>query len=203
MEMVKRIFPLTLKALAIVGFVVAVAGCAVGPMDPGRRQLEAKHRNWIDLIQNTAVSDKIYELTDRGDVLPIMLNALALDDRVLAEARNQWGVDPRFMEKINTWLSKGRIVVLVGLYTRDIQDEDILKNNRFRLSLRTGGGLKTDSTNKELLKGNFVVDYFPIFNPWEKVLAVSFDGLWDQNPILVLDCPYGSREISLLKRAKL
>jgi hypothetical protein len=42
-------------------------------------------------------------------------------------------------------------------------------------------------------------DYFPIFNPWEKVLALSFDGLWNQNPILVLDWPYGSREISLSK----
>ncbi|MDR0621843.1 MAG: hypothetical protein LBJ61_08200 [Deltaproteobacteria bacterium] len=178
------------------------AGCASGPLEPGRRAMEARQRQWIDLIREATSADKIYELTDEGGVLPLMVSVLPLNDRVLAEARNRWGTDPRFTEKLNGWLSKGRIVALVGIYTRDVTEEDLLKNNRFRLSIRTNGGLKSEPNDKELLKGSFLSDYFPIFNPWEKVVAVSYAGLWDQNPILVLDCPYGSREISLVQGAK-
>jgi hypothetical protein len=190
-----------LKALIIFGLLVTWGACASGPLDPSRRALEARHQNWIKVIQGALVTDQIYELTNQGDVLPLMVNALPLDDRVLAEARNLWGTDPRFMEKLNSWLAKGRIVVLVGLYTRDLHEDDLLKNNRFRLSIRTNNGLKTDSKNKELLKQNYIVDYFQVFNPWERVVAISFDGLWTQNPILVLDCPYGTREINLAKRS--
>jgi hypothetical protein len=171
-------------------------------MEPGRRALEAKRGQWIELLRKTVVSDKVYELTDEGAVLPLMVNALPLGDRVLAEARDRWGADPRFTEKLNSWLSKGRLVVLVGLYARDLGEDDLIRDNRFRLALRTGGGLKTSPNNVELLKEKFLADYFQIFNPWENVLAVSFDGQWNQNPILVLDCPYGTREIGLAQEAK-
>jgi hypothetical protein len=202
MRLLKLHISQLLAILVLLCAIAAFAGCSSGPLEPSRRALEARHRHWIDLIRKNVTSDKIYELTDQGAVLPLLVNALPLDDPVLAEARNRWDADPRFMEKLNSWLSKGRIVVLVGLYSNDIHEDDLLKNNRFRLSLRTNGGLKTDPISKELLKGAFLSDYFQIFNPWEKVLAVSFDGLWTQNPILVLDCPYGSREISLVQGAK-
>ncbi|MDR2300825.1 MAG: hypothetical protein LBF38_02130 [Deltaproteobacteria bacterium] len=198
----KRNIGHVLKALIIFCVLAVLGGCASGPLEPSRRALEARHRNWIKVIQGALVSDRVYELTDDGSVLPLIVNALPLDDRVLAEARNLWGTDPRFMEKINSWLSKGRIVVLVGLYTRDIHEDDIIKDNRFRLSIRTNNGLKTASKNKELIKQNYIVDYFQVFNPWERVVAFSFDGLWTENPILVLDCPYGTREINLAKRSK-
>jgi hypothetical protein len=201
MELVKRNIGQALLVLAVWCALSALVGCASGPMDPSRRALEARHQNWIKVLQKSTSTDKIYELTDQGDILPILVTALPLDDLVLAEARNLWGTDPRFMEKLNSWLSKGRVVVLVGIYTRDLREDDVIKNNRFRLSLKTNSGLKTDSTNKELLHQSYLVDYFQVFNPWERVVAVSFDGLWNQNPILVLDCPYGTREISLANRS--
>jgi hypothetical protein len=182
--------------------VLALVSCTTGPMEPGRRALEAKHQAWVELSHKSLVTDRIYELTDQGDVLPIMIDALPLDDQVLAKIRELWGDDPRLKGKIDSWLAKGRIVVLAGLYTRDVTEDDLMKNNRFRFSLRTGGGLKTEPKAKEIVKGSLIEDYFQIFNPWAKVVALSFDGLWDQNPVLVLDWPYGSREVALVQGAR-
>jgi hypothetical protein len=202
MEFVKKYCSLVLKLVLALSLVAALTGCASGPLEPSRRELEANRRAWLKEVRSAFVSDKIYELTDKGDVLPLFINALPLDDGVMAEARKLWGTDPRFVEKTNAWLAKGRIVVLVGLYTRDLQQDDLLKNDRFRVSLRSNGGLKAPPTGKELVKFDLITDFFPLFNPWEQVLAVSFDGLWTQNHILVIDSPYGVREINLTRGAK-
>jgi hypothetical protein len=203
MELLKNNFCLVLKLLIALILVLGLFGCSVGPMELGRRALEAKHQTWIDLLQNAKVSDKIFELTDNADILPTLVDAQPLDDRTLTEACNLWGTDTRFREKLDSWLAKGRIVVIVGLYTKDLNNDDLIKNNRFSFTLRTNGGLKTEPNNKELVKTIFFKDYFPLFNPWQKVVALSFDSQWTQNPILVLDWPYGSREISLKQGVKL
>ncbi|MDR3134475.1 MAG: hypothetical protein LBU69_00085 [Deltaproteobacteria bacterium] len=179
-----------------------VVACSVGPMEPARRQLEAKHQDWIRLLQATSVSDEIYELSNLGNVLPIMIKAIPLSDQVLTEARNLWGKDPRFMGQLNSWLSKGKIVVLVGLYTRNIHEDDVLVNNRLRVSLQTADNRIINPANKEQLKTDVLDDYFPIFSPWELVFAFSYDGQWSQNPKLIFDSPYGSQKISLAQGAK-
>ncbi|MDR1110555.1 MAG: hypothetical protein LBP92_07660 [Deltaproteobacteria bacterium] len=192
----KRKFVFLAWVLALAA-AMALAGCSVGPLEPGRQALEARHRAWIDLTRASLCRDGIYVLTDKGDVLPVLVNALPLNGQVLAEARALWGSDPRFAERLDSWLAKGRIVVLVGLYARDLRDDDLVKDDRFRPSLRAGGGPKAAPAGKELLKAKFLADYFPVFNSWERVLALSFDGQWDQDPALVVDWPYGSREIGL------
>jgi hypothetical protein len=143
------------------------------------------------------VTDSVYVLTDNGDVLPVLFHALPLTDTLLAKARELWSSDPRLTKMVDNWLDQGRIVVLVGFYARDLTNEDLTKNGRFRAYLKTAGGLKAPPKGSELLKPELVGDFFPIFNSWERVMAMSFEGLWSQDPVLVVQWPGGDRELRL------
>ncbi|MDR0356120.1 MAG: hypothetical protein LBJ64_10375 [Deltaproteobacteria bacterium] len=193
--------PLALPAsLLAVAFLAAVlSACSVGPMEPGRRALDARRVSWAELTSKAMVSDSIYDLTDAGDILPLTVRALPLTDPVLQRMRELWGGDRRLMDKADEWLKAGRLVILVGIYTRDVTEDDLIKDRRFRLSLRADGSLKRTADKPELLKGSFLKDYFPIFNPWERVVVVSFPGQWNKNPVLILDWPGGSRELDLVQ----
>lgn len=189
--------PLLLSSLAL-ALAWASAACSSGPLDPGRRALEEKRREWVEYARSVSVYDSLYDLTDRGDVLPLTIRALPLTDPLLARARAMRAGDARFSEALDAWLEAGRLVVLVGVYSRDLKDDDLIKNGRFRFAVRAEGTLKSYAAAGTLQKETFLLDYYPVFNPWEKVVALSFPGGWDRDPVLIVEWPSGSRELRLV-----
>jgi hypothetical protein len=176
---------------------VNLAGCSKGPMDPVRRAQIQSRDDYIRLAKEHLAHDEIFYLNEAGESL--FINALNLSADLLAAGRTRWTEDKRYVGLLETWLpadSPGRIV-LVGLYTKGIVKEDVLTNGRFRLQLRSGT-IVNDPLEVIEVKPEILSDYFPVFNRWEKVVAVRFPTDLQPNPVLLVHWPSGNRELTLV-----
>jgi hypothetical protein len=167
--------------------------CNSGSYEPGRRALIERRQAWLEFISGQTVGDEIYFLNDKGDVSLVTVKAIALNDRVLAALRRHFPDEPRLYQKIYEWTKQGRSAVLAGIYAKDLKDDDLVKNNRFRLTLLTHRGPSVPVA-KDLVNPTFAADYFPAFNGWEKILAVSFNSDLSFNPSLLVQWPAGQRQ---------
>ncbi|MDR1545968.1 MAG: penicillin acylase family protein [Deltaproteobacteria bacterium] len=181
----------TILAAALLGF-----GCTTGPMEPGRLAATKDRAVWLELVSSVKVADKIFYVSDSGDVSPVFVSALPLSGELRAAADRRWAEDQRFQEQMARWTGRGRSTVLVGLYARGLNKDELIKSSRFKLTLRRGAQTAAPE-QLELVDRAWVDDYFPGFNHWEKVLAASFKGELGPQDALTVEWPSGRRELAL------
>ncbi|MDR1084701.1 MAG: hypothetical protein LBP22_07515 [Deltaproteobacteria bacterium] len=184
--------------LAFLGLTVMM-GCSKGPMDPVRLEQIHNRDDYIRLAKFFLAHDEIFYLNEAGESL--FIDALNLSPQLLAAGRTRWTEDKRYTGLLEKWLPVGppARVVLVGLYTRGIVKEDVLTNGRFRFQLKTGGRLLEPLAVEEV-KPEILEDYFPVFNRWEKVVAVRFPvELAPSGSSLLVHWPSGDLEVPLVE----
>ena len=192
-----RNIPIRLAPYAAALVVLAV-GCAYGSLSPDRQQVLERRGAWIDEVRSRLAYDEIFYLGDRGEVDPVTVKALPLDEALLAKGAELWPGDKRFIDRVASWREGGRQIVLVGLYSRNMPlADDFVKKNPFVASLSSGEGTPAPPDLVELVEGAFLDDYFPVFNRWEKVLALGFKAPLAKDSALTVSWPSGSRRLAL------
>jgi hypothetical protein len=173
-------------------------GCNFGPLEPGRKAIFNERENWLELTKSRLVSDEVFYTTNKGDISPVLINALPLSETILVRGKSLWPEDKHYKATLEKWFAKGQLVVLVGLYANNLKNDDLLKDERFRFYLEQAGQ-KIASSNIQIANKKFLADYFPVFNHWEIVLAVSFQASWGAEPRLNVQWPTGTRQLDLSK----
>ncbi|MDR2443610.1 MAG: hypothetical protein LBE31_08835 [Deltaproteobacteria bacterium] len=188
---------LTLAAIsAVYGW-----GCQYGPLEPNRQKAIESREAWLETLTASRLEDEIFFTDNRGVVFPVIIRALPLTGPILTKSGELWPRDPRFQKEISDWTKNGQFAVLVGLYTPElVGDDDFLKNNPFIVSLKADQKIIAPIEVKIIAK-NFLADYFPIFNKWEKVLIVTFPGPWSPTSSLSVSWPSGELELGPLTSA--
>jgi hypothetical protein len=171
-------------------------GCNFGPWESGRKTIFTERQNWQELTKSRLVSDEMFYTSDRGDISPVLINVLPLSESILSPARAMWPDNKRFADTLAGWSAKGKAVVLVGLYTRDLKKDDLIKEKRFELFLESAGQ-RLAPAELAIADKKFLADYFPVFNHWEIVLAASFTADWNQVSTLAVQWPTGVRQLDL------
>jgi hypothetical protein len=178
------------------------SSCQSGSYQSERRASIERKEAWESWITSQAIGDQIYYLNNKGDVSLVSIRAVALNAKVLAALNGQFPDEPRLYQKIYQWTKQGRSVVIAGIYSKNLKPEDLIKNNRFRLSLITSGG-RSVAVSKEIVNPVFAADYFPIFSNWDKIVALSFKADLNYEPTLLIQWPSGQRQLSLTAPAAL
>jgi len=159
---------------------LALSACGRGPFAPEARRQAAEQDYYMKVLQAALVSDDTFEWNTLSSAL--IVRALNYSGPVRAEAERRFAEAPPFRKDSAEWLrtpnrrSAEPVVILMGLFTPDLKEKDIVSIGRFRPRLMTPDG-KTIAPLEIKRYGRdsvFMRDYFPIFNPWEEVYMVSF-----------------------------
>ncbi|MDR1165403.1 MAG: hypothetical protein LBO66_05945 [Deltaproteobacteria bacterium] len=173
-----------------------VASCVFAPLEPTRLAEMRQREAYLDLVRNSATHDEIYFFNDAGESL--WLDAVNVGPALLSAARLRWGEDREFSRVMDKWLPRGQgRVVLLGIFNRQFQKDDFLKNGAYRAKLRVSGRTLAPDFMEEA-PPLFWNNYFPAFNKWEKVFALRFPAdpsLADAT--LIVEWPAGDRELPL------
>lgn len=118
----------------------------------------------------------------------LMAEVLPYDGEVAARALALFGGDPAFGREAEAWAEAAgpgqtAVTVLWGLYAPDLGERDVTgpkgrpgeAAGRFRPRLQAAGLLLAPARLKRHGRDSaFGRDYFPVFNPWEELFAVTF-----------------------------
>ena len=189
------------KKIALTLFAAALAlilGCVSGPMEPGRRALIEKREAWLNTLKAGALTDEVFFLGDKGEIEPVLITVIPFTDGLMAKTAELWPDDKRFKSKIAEWTGKGRVVILVGYYARNLKTgEDFIKDSPLSVRLTMPGVSSVAPDAAEMVDKAFLSDYFPVFTRWDRTVAYSFRTGLGPGSILSVSFPSGSRDISL------
>jgi hypothetical protein len=189
---------LSIKAVFMVMALCLLGACQSGPFEPSRRAQVKDRGAWLEEIKAYKSHDEIY--FPDGEESSLLLNALSLSPPLLSQARVRWAGDSRLAKALASFQSKpgaSERLVLLGLYGRSFSAKDLTETGRFRVSLQNGAA-KVAPLKITVLERELALDYFPVFNRWEKVFALSFPpGPWEGSSLEVA-WPAGERRLPLI-----
>jgi hypothetical protein len=168
-------------------------------LDPERRAQVKSRDEYLALAKGLLVHDEIFYFNPAGESL--WVDVLPLSAEIKAAAQTRWGDDPRHVALINQWspADPPSRVILVGLYSKGLVKEDVLKNGRFRFQLQADGQT-LDPLAVEEVKPEVWTDYYPVFTRWSKVFAARFPkGSGEGGGVLVVKWPAGERALDLTR----
>jgi hypothetical protein len=166
-------------------------------LDPTRLAQIKSRDDYVALAKSRVAHDEIIYLNKAGEAL--WVDALPLSPELMAAGQARWAGDKRRSELLGQWSppeGPPARIVLVGLYVKGLNKDDVLKTGRFRFELKDGGQTLEPLEIFEV-KPDIWSDYFPVFSRWEKVFAVRFPAVSSDGGRLVVHWPAGEREIDL------
>ncbi|MDR1045667.1 MAG: hypothetical protein LBP33_11205 [Candidatus Adiutrix sp.] len=171
------------RKMLLLGLAAALAlglgACGRGPFSPEARRQSRELDQYLKALQADLLTDDTFEWNTLSSALTV--KALAYSGPVRQAAEQRFRGDPAFQEESSRWAqAPGRrhppLVILMGLFAPDLQEQDVAPAGRFRPRLRTADGRSLKPLEiKSYGRGSvFVRDHFPVFNPWEAVYLLRF-----------------------------
>ncbi|MDL2226249.1 hypothetical protein LJB86_01130 [Deltaproteobacteria bacterium OttesenSCG-928-M10] len=197
---------LRLTTLTLVLF--CLAACDKGPFSPEARRQSAALDQYVKMLQANLVVDDTFEWNTLSSAL--IVRVLPYNQEVSRAADLRFASDKTFHTETAAWdRAPGRkarppVTILLGLFTQDLKAKDVMEMERFRPRLKTAGGriLEPLEIKRYGRDHVFIRDHFPIFNPWEDVYLVKFQGpsrsadTYDRQEFL-LEWPGGTQTLIL------
>ncbi|MDR1037561.1 MAG: hypothetical protein LBT40_13665 [Deltaproteobacteria bacterium] len=172
------------------------AGCAYGPLEPGRLAEVRSRQEYVRLVEACRTHDEIWFFNEAGESL--RMDVLNVAPELLSAARARWSVDRGFADEIAKWYPQGGgRVVLLGLYSKRFKKDDFLKKNSYRAELVLADGRRLAPDVKLEVEPQYLADYFPAFNHWAKVFALHFPTNPEFDASLEVTWPSGDRAVPL------
>lgn len=159
-------------------WLVPLVACATGPFSSQAfRQARAGAEYLETLRANLSVDDSF-----RWESLSsaLIVRALPYNQVVRQAAESRFADDQIFLRETEAWLKpiKGQepLVIIMGLFAPDLDDEDVTELGRFRPYLQGPDGreLRPESIERYGRDIALIRDHFPLFNPWEEVFVLRF-----------------------------
>ena len=170
----------TWKLVLVIICGMLCGACGYGMFSPEARQQAKKSDQYLKVLRSLMVKSNTFEWKFLSS--SIIVQALPYNHALQKVAEHRFYGSATFTEETSAWLKPYRsfpaqpTVILMGLYTQDLAEDDVTKTKRFRPRLLSSDGRTLEPLEiKRYGRDNpFIRDHFPIFNPWEEVFMVKF-----------------------------
>ena len=181
MTIANKILPAsTWKLVMVITCGALLSACSYGMFSPEAAQRAKSSEQYLKLLRSLMVKSDTFEWKYLAS--SIIVQALPYNQVLQEAAEHRFYGSPAFTKETSAWLKPSRsfkaqpTIILMGLYTQNLAENDVTKTKRFRPRLLTSDGRTLEPLEIKRYERDdpFIRDHFPIFNPWEEVFMVKF-----------------------------